>query len=65
MLKRIAANHIVIDGKTKHQCVVEIKDGSVISCNSIMDELSFTEWFSGTLEVVKGIDGKIKTIKHL
>lgn len=48
---RFAANRLIIHEKTIINGVVEIEDGIVKSYYQLSEELPFTEWIGGTIEL--------------
>lgn len=52
MFRRIAANRVVVNGHELRQCIVEIKDGIVVNHYPFSDELPFTEWLGGVIEIM-------------
>lgn len=63
MLRRIAANRIILDDKQLTQCVIEIEGDIVKSYYPLTDELPFTEWLGGTITLTKYKDGTIRAFK--
>lgn len=59
MMRRVAAHHVDINGKTLNQCVVEIQDGKVVNYYTFTDELPLTEWLGGTITIVKNEENMI------
>lgn len=53
MFRRIAANWVIADGVKLRQCVVELQDGVVTDYYTFTDELPFTEWLGGIIEIKK------------
>lgn len=61
MVRRIAVNRVVLNGKEHRQCVVLIDGDTVIDYKPFTEELPFTEWIGGTIELEeKGNVLKIK-----
>jgi len=56
-IRRVASNEITIEGKTLRQYVVEIVDHRVVDYYSFQEELPFTEWLAGKIELRKDING--------
>lgn len=63
MLRRIAANRIILDDKQLKQHVIEIEGDIVKSYYPLSDELPFTEWLGGTITLTTGKDGAIRAYK--
>lgn len=63
MIRRIAANRIIASDKQFSQYVIEIKDGIVIDCYPLHEELPFTEWLGGTILLEKDKDGNMRASK--
>lgn len=59
MLRRIAANWVIVDGVKLRQCVVELQDGVVTDYCTFTDELPFTEWLGGIIEIKKDWEGRL------
>ena len=56
-IRRVASNEIVVEGKTLRQYVVEIVDHQVVDYYSFKEELPFTEWLQGKIELRKDENG--------
>lgn len=56
-IRRVASNEITIEGKTLRQYVVEIVDHRVVDYYSFQEELPFTEWLAGKIELRKDKNG--------
>lgn len=57
MLRRVAANRVIVDGARLRQCVVELQDGVVTDYYTFTDEVPFTEWLGGIIEIKKDMTG--------
>ena len=53
-VRRVAANEVAVEGKIFRQCVVELLDGRVKNYYTFVDELPFTEWLGGRIEIIDG-----------
>lgn len=62
MLRRIAANRIVVDGREYVRHVVELSDGHVTSHYALIGEQPFTEWLAGLIEIVPDSSGRLVAI---
>jgi hypothetical protein len=56
-IRRVASNEVLFEGETLRQYVVEIVDHKVVNYYSFKDELPFTEWLGGKIELRKNSDG--------
>ena len=56
-IRRVASNEITIEGETLRQYVVEIVDHRVVDYYSFQEELPFTEWLAGKIELRKDKNG--------
>ena len=56
-IRRVASNEITIEGETLRQYVVEIVDHRVVDYYSFQEELPFTEWLEGKIELRKDENG--------
>lgn len=63
MLRRIAANRIILDDKQLTQHVIEIEDDFVKNYYPLTAELPFTEWLRGTITLITDKDGVIRAYK--
>ncbi len=52
MFRRVASNRVIVGGRELRQYVVELSDGKVIGYYPFSEELPFTEWFPGVIELV-------------
>ena len=57
LIRRVASNEITVEGKTLRQYVVEIVDHRVVDYYSFQEELPFTEWLAGKIELRKDENG--------
>ena len=57
LIRRVASNEITVEGKTLRQYVVEIVDHRVVDYYSFQEELPFTEWLAGKIELRKDKNG--------
>lgn len=53
MVRRFGVNRLILDGIVHLQCVVTVKDGEVIDFHPLTEELPFTEWRGGTVELIR------------
>lgn len=58
MFRRIAAHRVRIHGKELRMHVVEITDGWVTSCYPLSEEMPFTEWLGGTIDITTDETGR-------
>lgn len=64
-IRKIASNEIRLpDGKTLPLMVVEIRSGLVERYYSLRQELPFTEWMSGTIELRLSPDGALQAYRE-
>ena len=59
LIRRIAAHHVVFDGEVFSPGVVELEDGQVVRYYALKEELPFTEWMEGTIDIVKDVDERL------
>jgi hypothetical protein len=57
LIRRVASNEITVEGKTLRQYVVEIVDHRVVDYYCFQEELPFTEWLEGKIELRKDENG--------
>ena len=54
MIRRIAANYVIIGEKRLVNHVVELHDSRVVNYYPLKGETAMTEWLGGTIEIIKG-----------
>ncbi len=60
-LRRIASHQVLMpDGQLLRQAVVEMKDGVVVRCFPLVEELPQTEWLSGEVTIRKDTEGFLR-----
>lgn len=53
--RRIAAHHVVVDGRDEGRCVVVcLPDGIVTDIHKLVHEEPFTEWLGGIIHIRDG-----------
>lgn len=57
-LRRVASYRVVGEEGVFSPGVVEIVDGEAVRCYGLEEELPFTEWLDGTVEVVREEGGR-------
>lgn len=57
-LKRYAAHEVIVGDKSIPMCVVEMTDGFVTGYHTFSEELPFTEWLGGTINIVEDKEGR-------
>ena len=50
-IHRFAAPEVIIEGRTFSQTYIEVIEGKVIDYGKLQEEMAFTEWLCGTIEV--------------
>ena len=50
-IHRYAAPEVIIEGRTWYQFYIEVVEGKVIDYGEFREEMAFTEWLCGTIEV--------------
>ena len=54
MIRRVAANYVIISDKRLVNHVVELYGSRVINYYPLRGEIAMTEWLGGTIEILKG-----------
>lgn len=58
--RRIASNRVITpEGKNLTQQVIEISEGCVTKLYPLRQELPFTEWMQGQIELKRNPDGSV------
>jgi hypothetical protein len=50
-IHRFAAPEVIIEGRTFSQIYIEVIEGKVVNYGKLQEEMAFTEWLVGTIEV--------------
>ncbi len=59
-IRRMAAHWLMMpDGQCRTQWVVEIRSGRVSDYYPLKEELPFTEWLNGTIQLEENADGSL------
>lgn len=62
-IRRIAAHEVLSDGKTFEMHVAELHDGVVAKLFPLTEEIAFTEWLGGKIEIKLDSNGNKKAYK--
>ncbi|MCI1519617.1 MAG: hypothetical protein LKH53_09240 [Prevotella sp.] len=50
-IHRYAAYEVTVEGQTFHRTYVEVREGRVVGYGELLEEMAFTEWLGGAIEV--------------
>jgi hypothetical protein len=50
-IHRYAAPEVIIEGRTSYQFYIEVVEGKVVDYGEFREEMAFTEWLGGIIEV--------------